>query len=153
MRNIVLVLSMFVLMSCSSNAQQNCNLSSISKENKLLGKEIFFCESNSLLQVLGVKFKTEDELEFTLIVFNKSKNKRSELSGVARMNEGDMEFDEDENGESYPVNEYFYKKDCWLSIRIDADNQNKLRIISADCEKYESKETPFTSDQILIKKD
>jgi hypothetical protein len=88
-------------------------------------------------------------LQYKYIVESVQDNKKIEFKGIAILKQGDAEMDEDENGYAYLVNEYIDETDCWISIRIDAENKTKARVIIADCEKKEVKNIPLSSIGIL----
>jgi len=110
---------------------------------------VYVYENDTLIQTVKLFFVNKREIEFQLISENKVRQQKASIEGIAKTNNGDAEIDEDEEGNSYPVNEYIYESDCWLSFRIDMETQTTMKIIMEDC--ISNQYCPFSSVGILKK--
>jgi hypothetical protein len=97
----------------------------------------YFYEDTIFNDVLQVKYLDKNKIKFKLIIENKNLKCKKEIVGNAslRDSEAGMELDEDEEGNSYPVNEFEYKdKECFIYIRISFDKKDKASIVfSKEC--------------------
>lgn len=110
-------------------------------------------ENDTLIQTITIRLISEKELSFTLISKNKQKDKSSLINGIARLDGTDPEIDEDEEGNAYPSQQYIFERDCWLSIKIDMELKDKIRVVEASCENHRDVSCPFNSVGILRKKE
>jgi len=109
-------------------------------------------EDEYIVQTLHVKFLSKTQMEFVLASESKKAREVSEIAGTAINSGGDYEIDEDEEGNAYPVVEYIFDNNCWLSFRFDADTKTKLRITETNCEDSRKPECPFGSGAMFLKK-
>jgi hypothetical protein len=109
----------------------------------------FIYENDTIKQTVKIQFMNDDEIKFQLNCENKMRNQNAFIEGIAKSKDGDLEIDEDEEGNAYPVIEFIYEKDCWLAFRIDLDTRSILRIHMADC--TPNPYCPFSSVGILNK--
>ena len=76
---------------------------------------------------------SRDEMSFNYSIVNvKDGNACYSLSGRAILKVGDLEWDDDEEGVAYPVDEYVYDSACYMAIRIEADSHRLARIVTDD---------------------
>jgi hypothetical protein len=111
---------------------------------------VYVFENDTLKQIIELSLYNEKEIAFKLISQNKQRKQEAKIEGVAKIKGGDVEIDEDAEGNAYPVNEYIYEKDCWLAFRIDKDTKTKMRINESDCNLH-NQYCPFSSVDLLIK--
>jgi hypothetical protein len=110
-------------------------------------------ENDTLLQKIEIVYISNNEIRFKILSKNAKRNLVSTIEGIAKRGENtDLEIDEDEDGISYPSVEYVYEEGCRLSIRIEMERKEKVRIIEFQCERMHSKSCPFTSIGLLKKK-
>lgn len=112
----------------------------------------YIFENDTLKQVLELKVYQEHEIAFKLISLNKKRKQQAKIEGIAKSKSGDIEIEEDTEGNAYPVNEYIYEKNCWLAIRIDRSTKTKIRINEAECNIH-NLYCPFSSIDLLVIKD
>jgi hypothetical protein len=114
-------------------------------------KERFVFINDTISQELVVDQYENDSIRFSIQVRNLSRNLSSEIHGKAVKNKSTegAELDENREGDTYLVDEYFFDKDCWLAIRIDADNHLTARIKEAECSRKHPTCCPFRSIGIM----
>lgn len=109
------------------------------KENESVLKDyekVFIYEDNTVKQTLGVNYKGENLIEFTLNFEKKDGSCKVNVQGVAKnKNENlDPELDEDEEGIAYPSNEFIYEKGkCIIALRIAMKEKDKAIIRTFGC--------------------
>jgi len=143
---------LFFFVSCTSQTSQNNTFSK--KEEKTNIKKnsintIYVFENDSIKQTIELSLCNEKEIVFKLISQNKYRNQESKIEGIAKIKGGDIELDEDSEGNAYPVYEYIYEKDCWLAFRIDKETKTKIRINEANCILH-NLYCPFASVDLLV---
>lgn len=104
----------------------------------------YFFENEEIFQSIKMKVLSKDTLSFEITSRSKASDNQSKYSGIALLAEG-TEIDVDDKGKAYRIKEFLHEKDCWLAIRIDFKENDKLRIIEADCEHIRSTDCPFAS--------
>lgn len=114
-------------------------------------EEIFIYDNDTISQKVEISYLSGDRIAFKLTSCNKNQNKKSSIEGVALSRNTDPEIDEDEDGNAYPAQQYFFEKGCWLSFRIDMEQRDKLRVIERDCGDHRDKNCPFHSLTVLKK--
>ncbi len=167
MKSIKFILCLFVCVSCTSQTSQK-NQSSLKEKITSIEKDsvsrkevkasfekdsattVYIFENDTIKQTVELNKCNDKEIVFKLTTQNKHSKQDAKIEGIAKMKGGDVEIDEDAEGNAYPVNEYIYEKDCWLAFRIDRDNKSKMRINEANCNLHK-KNCPFASVDILIK--
>lgn len=78
--------------------------------------------------------KAQDGIQFKISVKNTPRDCQATISGEAKLKEGDMESRDNEQGESFFVQEYVYEgEDCGISISIDLDTESIAWISEFDC--------------------
>lgn len=115
------------------------------------GYRLFTGQDKSIRQKVYIKSVSSKKIEFHIFVSNDLEKKTSQIQGIAiDKYDGDPEMDDDEHGEMYPAEEYFYEsKGCLLAIRIDMLQKDKMRIIESGCEARRDKAVPFESVALL----
>lgn len=109
-------------------------------------------ENDSIIQSVEVVYLSQNELYFIIRSKNKALNLESRIEGNAISNdEFDYEIDEDENGNAYPSKQYFYDKNCSISIRIDALNREMLKVFVFECKDDNNMFCPLESLSVLRK--
>lgn len=163
MKRTIIYISTLFLLSCTYTVNSNTDSQIESnqvdfqkKASEFVTKHIstfniFKFENNEFIQIIAIQYIDENTIKFILKIISKSDENESNLTGNAKIKVGDSEIDEDEEGIGYPVNEYVYDGECWISIRIALQTKDMLRIISSDCGKLSSKYAPFDSKGILKK--
>ena len=74
-----------------------------------------------------------DEMTFNYSIVSLSEgNSDYSLSGKAVLKVGDLEWDDDDHGVAYAVDEYVYDSACYMAIRIEADSHRRARIVTDD---------------------
>lgn len=82
-------------------------------------------------QVLQVSV-SRDEMSFNYAVATNGDTLSYALSGRAILKVGDLEWDDDDNGVAYAVDEYVYDSVCYMAIRIEADSHRRARVVTDD---------------------
>ncbi|OWP83290.1 hypothetical protein BWK59_11300 [Flavobacterium davisii] len=97
--------------------------------------QIYQLDNDTLFQEVELKKIEKGKIDFVIISKSKTQNNTEEIQGIAFVSEGsDVEFEEDEEGNAIPVTEYLYKNEnCWISLKIDMENKNFLKLREADC--------------------
>lgn len=153
MKTMRFILYLFICVSCTSQTPQN-NISPKKEVKTNIAKNsvttVYVYENDTIRQTVELSFCNDKEIAFKLISQNKQKKQDAKIEGIAKTKDGDVEIDEDAEGNAYPVNEYIYEKDCWLAFRMDKDTKTKMRINEANC-KLHNKFCPFASVDLLIK--
>lgn len=133
----VIKYSIFLLgiISCTSNApkarEKEMAKNAGSGTHSNIMKFVF--ENDTLRQLAELRFEGNNSLSFELTTINKLGGLENHFEGTAKIKDGDIEIDEDAEGNAYPVLEYVFEKDCWLSFRIDKDTQTRLKVIESNC--------------------
>jgi len=97
---------------------------------ELTDYQVYSFENDTLSQRIEVSFVTESEIKFRLVCENKKRIQSSQIEGKAKCKiDADPEIDEDEDGNAYPAQQYFFENYCWLSIRIDLEQKEKIGIL------------------------
>lgn len=127
---------------------KNKEIKSITIDNSIL----YYFEDNNISQQINIIFHKE-KLSFKLRSINKDNNLSDSLEGEAILNNlTEMEFEEDNDGNAIPVNEYIYKfKECWISFRVENEHQRFIKLKQTDCKIFETTNNLY-SEFILKKK-
>lgn len=98
---------------------------------------VYHFRSDSLSQTVQIDSLSPGTIRFSYSISGVPKQ-QYRLEGTAVLKDGDLEIDEDEDGNAFPVEEYVYKKDdCYLAFRIDADTRSRMSITNSGCpQKY-----------------
>ncbi len=151
MKKLIVCCFLLIFISCVNSAQNTPYQKIIQNDIFNNMKKIYRVDGNEILQVLGTGIVSKNELDFVLFVYNKKTEKTCHIAGKAIKKEGDMEFDEDEFGNSIPVNEYIYNNNCWIAIRISQDEKT-ASTTAAECKSVdEEKLLPFSSIGLMKK--
>jgi hypothetical protein len=153
MKALRFVLCLFVCLSCVSKTQENRTLNKDNDSNLIEDYSTvmrYMFENDTIKQTVELSLHTENEIHFKIISYNKIKMQDEKLTGIAIAKGGDIELDEDLEGNAYPVYEYIYENDCWIAFRIDKDSKVKMRVIEADCI-FLNPCCPFASVNLLLK--
>ncbi|MBO4600592.1 MAG: hypothetical protein J5641_07620, partial [Bacteroidales bacterium] len=84
-----------------------------------------------ILQVLKVRLLA-DELFFDYTIAAGDSSVCYSSEGRAILKVGDLEWDDDNEGVAYAVDEYVHDSVCYMAIRIDAETRKCARIITDD---------------------
>lgn len=106
----------------------------------IIGKEkSFLFEDKLKSEMLTIKLISNNKISFKISLINKATGNKIYLNGIANSNPNieDPEIDADDSGEAYPVEEFFFKNKCGLSIRLEADNFLVAKIYESACMKNE----------------
>lgn len=82
-------------------------------------------------QVLQVSV-SRDEMSFNYAVATNRDTLSYALSGRAILKVGDLEWDDDDHGVAYAVDEYVHDSACYMAIKIEADSHRWARIVTDD---------------------
>ncbi|GHT17568.1 hypothetical protein FACS189429_1910 [Bacteroidia bacterium] len=166
MRYLFTIVILIVLFGCRNHAKNN-----IDSVNILISAEIdtfktkqmdlkkgnatvkYIYKNDTLLQKIEIQYLSKMEIHFILISSNLLKNISEKIEGKAVCDlDADPEIDEDEEENAYPATQYIYSDKCGLYIRIDLEQQDKVRIIEGDnCDSLHTLFCPFNSQGILKK--
>lgn len=151
MRNLIFLILLFIFNSCvNQTAKQNsrsidsivavkngvksCNdtLDFDSKNSKLSSCTYYFA-NDTLIQKIVVKNISDTKISFVLMSENIKRELSDTLKGIAiSKSDFDPEIDEDEDGNAYPAQEYIFDGKYRMSIRIDMEDKDKLRVVTSD---------------------
>jgi len=169
MRNSILIISLFMLSSCinqsskqnstsineaDSNAEKSSN--DTIKYNTMKSEDshsTYVFSNDTLIQKVTLEYLSDNKIRFVLVSKNNIRELSDSVKGIATSkSSGDLEIDEDEEGMAYFAQEYIFDGDYWLSIRIDMDKKDKLRIIVGENYPFKHKEyCPLSSIGILYR--
>ena len=133
-------LSLFGVLLCAVSVFFSCNVGtpgSVQEDTKEEKGPAFEwvgeyqSEEDSVLQVLKVRLLS-DELFFDYVVAAGDGGACYSLSGRAILKVGDLEWDDDDEGVAYAVDEYVYDSVCYMAIRIEAGSHRRARIVTDD---------------------
>lgn len=133
-------LSIFSVILCVVSVFTSCNAGTTSfvQEDAKAAKDSAFewvgeyqSDVDGILQVLKVRLLS-DELFFDYAIATGDDGSCYLLSGKAILKVGDLEWDDDDEGVAYAVDEYVYDSACYMAIRIDADSHKRARIVTDD---------------------
>lgn len=150
MKQLFISVALLMLFGCGIGSAKNYSAIK-DRLTKTEGYLVFEGTDGLLQQSLYIKFFSKDKIKFYIFTENKEKMKSSEIKGMAiNTIYGDPEIDEDEHGEAYFVEEYFFKNNgCLLSIRIDDSKKDKAKILESNCETRHDKAAPYESIGLL----
>jgi len=157
----IMYIPLILIIACKNNDEHNKNKvvkdSIISKNEKPIKsiKEesvLYYIENDSIKQQVDIII-LEHKISFKLISENKTSKISNILEGEAELsNSTDMEFEEDSEGNAIPVDEYIYKnQDCWISFKIESENQSFVKLKEADCNIF-SNSNNLNTDSFLKRK-
>lgn len=75
---------------------------------------------------------SRDEMSFSYSIVRDGESLSYSLSGRAVLKVGDLEWDDDDYGVAYAVDEYVYDSVCYMAIRIETDSHRRARIVTDD---------------------
>ena len=131
---VLLIFSLFFF-SCSSKEKKEISTATLTEsfnqeteDNKETVQDtpsscfVYVYENDTLKQTLKLVFLSEKkEIDFNLTSENKLKKQKESIQGVAKRENGDLELDEDDEGNVYLVHEYIYDGDCWIAFRVNLE--------------------------------
>ena len=127
-----MICAMGLVCSCNGrldgSEQEN---SSVQKTRPVDWEGLYSGSEGDVDQVLMVSV-SKDEMSFNYAVATNGDSLCYALSGRAILKVGDLEWDEDDNGVAYAVDEYVYDSACYMAIRIEADSHRLARIVTDD---------------------
>lgn len=130
-------LSLFSVILCVVSVFTSCNAGTTgsmqedAKDSAFEWVGEYQSDVDGILQVLKVRLLF-DELFFDYAIATGDGGSCYLLSGKAILKVGDLEWDEDDNGVAYAVDEYVYDSACYMAIRIEADSYRWARIVTDD---------------------
>jgi len=102
--------------------------------------DVYINTDGTLTSYLYLAEINDSIIEFSLLVLENDvlvdliKSKQAISPGLYQ----DPEIDEDEEGVAYPAQQYFYETaDCWISVRIDIDTNNKAKLNIGECQELQ----------------
>jgi len=108
-------------------------------------------KNDTLIQTLTVQQLTSKSIRFSLASHNTKRNKFAQISGEALLNgEHGSESNTDDEGYEFQVDEYVFKRSCFIYIRIDSDVFDKASIKVSKC-KADKPYSPIHSIGILTR--
>lgn len=125
-----MICAMGLVCSCNGrldgSEQEN---SSVQKTRPVDWEGLYSGSEGDVVQVLMVSV-SKDEMSFNYAVATNGDTLSYALSGKAILKVGDLEWDDDDEGVAYPVDEYVYGSACYMAIRIEADSHRRARIVT-----------------------
>ncbi len=125
-----MICAMGLVCSCNGrldgSEQEN---SSVQKTRPVDWEGLYSGSEGDVDQVLMVSV-SKDEMSFNYAVATNGDTLSYALSGKAILKVGDLEWDDDDEGVAYPVDEYVYDSACYMAIRIEADSHRRARIVT-----------------------
>ena len=125
-----MICAMGLVCSCNGrldgSEQEN---SSVQKTRPVDWEGLYSGSEGDVVQVLMVSV-SKDEMSFNYAVATNGDTLSYALSGKAILKVGDLEWDDDDEGVAYPVDEYVYDSACYMAIRIEADSHRRARIVT-----------------------
>ena len=125
-----MICAMGLVCSCNGrldgSEQEN---SSVQKTRLVDWEGLYSASEGDVDQVLMVSV-SKDEMSFNYDVATNGDTLSYALSGKAILKVGDLEWDDDDEGVAYPVDEYVYDSACYMAIRIEADSHRRARIVT-----------------------
>ncbi len=129
--------SIFIILSIMIAIPRICISQEVSKPHREANTQYSYeYKNDTLSQTLTILFLSEETISFSYMTVNKNNNTRFCIQGNANLRNGDAEIDENEDGVSYLVDLFEYRKECYLAIRIDAETYSRIRIVAGDCDSY-----------------
>jgi hypothetical protein len=115
-------------------------------------RTLYHFANDTLTQNLYIQQINSKTISFLYQVLNNASEKKVRIYGVARWS-GDVEVDNDDEGNGYPVRLYRCKKGvCEIEIRLPTESDTIAQTISFHCEDAnENNACPLTSVGILKK--
>ena len=105
-------------------------------------QSIYIFSNDTLTQKVTLEYLSDNKIRFVFISKNNIRELTDSVKGIAASKSSvDPEIDEDEEGNAYPTQEYILAGKYWLSIRIDMESKDKLRVIIGD--NYPMKDKKF----------
>ena len=105
--------------------------SSVKKTRSVDWEGVYRNPERDVEQVLEVTV-SRDEMSFRYSIVKDGENLSYALYGRAILKVGDLEWDDDDCGVAYAVDEYVYDSVCYMAIRIEADSHRRARIVTDD---------------------
>lgn len=128
----VIIFAMVFVCSCNGGLEGSEQKDSSAQKTRQVDWEgLYRSSEGNILQVLKVSVSS-DEMSFKYAIAKNSDSLCYALSGMAILKVGDLEWDDDDNGVAYPVDEYVYDSVCYMAIRIEADSHRRARIVTDD---------------------
>ena len=125
-----MICAMGLVSSCNGrldgSEQEN---SSVQRTRPVDWEGLYRSSEGDVEQVLQVSV-SRDEMSFNYAVATNGDTLSYALSGKAILKVGDLEWDDDDEGVAYPVDEYVYDSACYMAIRIEADSHRWARIVT-----------------------
>ncbi|HET7117498.1 MAG TPA: hypothetical protein VFI29_13455 [Hanamia sp.] len=107
--------------------------------------------NDSLNQEMKVQYNGKKKIIFTLITFNKLRNQRDSLIGIATRDQDKLsdEYDQAEDGTAFLYYTWhFTSSKCQLEMRI-ADSAKFIRIFEFNCNGLHKQSCPFETNGVL----
>ncbi len=161
MKTLIYILAILTLFSCGDgdrvhgDKKKKVKALERKKDSKDTAYIVFELLNDTLRQSLSLKLdSTNRNASFKIESRNSKGNLSTFLTGVAiEKAGGDLESDEDENGEAYFVKEYISEtKDCYIALRIEMETQSLAKVKIGDCEEKNNIKAPLESVGLLKRK-
>jgi hypothetical protein len=118
--------------------------------NAPVTERIYIFENDTIRQHVVISRLTDTEMDFSYTVENRLRQQSRVIRGTAVYDYGkigDVEIDEDEEGNSVPFIEYVYDGEYRMALRMDLDTNTIMRIMATD----DNLICPLESVGILLK--
>ena len=125
----IMVCAVGVLFSCNGGTSDSVQVDT--KGSELAWEGEYQSDMEGVLRVLKVRLLA-DELDFDYSITTGEGGVCYSLSGRSILKVGDLEWDEDDEGVAYAVDEYVYDSVCYMAIRLDAKTRNRARVVTDD---------------------
>ena len=128
----VTIFAMGFICSCNGVPDGSEQKDSSAKKTRSVDWEgLYRNQERDVEQVLEVRV-SRDEMSFSYSIVRNGESLSYSLSGRAVLKVGDLEWDDDDYGVAYAVDEYVYDSVCYMAIRIETDSHRRARIVTDD---------------------
>jgi len=129
-----------------NDAGKTCNC-----DNDIANVTSYSYKDDTVCEAVVIKSQTSEYIDFELVTCNARTNSTSRLEGRAVFeNSINSETDEDENGSTYTVKVYSFKKGgCSIDFRFDKDSGRRLQLKEYHCDGFHDPGAPFSMAKIL----
>lgn len=108
-------------------------------------------KNDTLTQTMSVEYLNNKKIKFSFVSFNTLRSKRSNLQGLATMDESnaDPEQDETEDGTAFFYDDWHYVNgSCQLDMRI-SDSATYIRVFDFKCDNLHEKVCPIATPGVM----
>ena len=125
-----MICAMGLVCSCNGRLDGSDQENSSVQKTRLVDWEGLYSGSEGDVDQVLMVSVSKDEMSFNYAVATNGDTLSYALSGKAILKVGDLEWDDDDEGVAYPVDEYVYDSACYMAIRIEADSHRRARIVT-----------------------